>query len=95
MKLLFVVSLLLLNNLLVESNSLQNEAKDSAISGKIEKSVSHCSNGYYMCQGNSRCIPLSWICDGQNDCQNQEDESPQICQRNRNYTRIIDQPKGS
>ncbi len=45
-----------------------------------------CPADRFKCQ-NNRCIPMRWLCDGDNDCGNDEDESNTTCsgmQRNLN-----------
>lgn len=37
-----------------------------------------CPADRFKCQ-NNRCIPLRWLCDGDNDCGNDEDESNSTC----------------
>lgn len=37
-----------------------------------------CSADRFKCK-NNRCIPLRWLCDGDNDCGNDEDESNTTC----------------
>lgn len=37
-----------------------------------------CPTDRFKCQ-NNRCIPLRWLCDGDNDCGNDEDESNTTC----------------
>lgn len=37
-----------------------------------------CPADRFKCQ-NNRCIPLRWLCDGDNDCGNDEDESNTTC----------------
>lgn len=33
-----------------------------------------CANNRYRCEGGNKCIPLKWICDGVNDCDDKLDE---------------------
>ncbi|XP_074618325.1 uncharacterized protein LOC141877303 [Acropora palmata] len=33
-----------------------------------------CANNRYRCEGGKKCIPLKWICDGVNDCEDSLDE---------------------
>lgn len=41
--------------------------------------VNHsCPDDQFKCQ-NNRCIPKRWLCDGANDCGNNEDESNKTC----------------
>jgi len=42
------------------------------------QSPGQCQNGYYQCQGGSKCIPLNCICDYFYDCPQREDESNDI-----------------
>lgn len=37
-----------------------------------------CPTDRFKCK-NNRCIPLRWLCDGDNDCGNDEDESNTTC----------------
>lgn len=37
-----------------------------------------CQTDRFKCK-NNRCIPLRWLCDGDNDCGNDEDESNTTC----------------
>lgn len=37
-----------------------------------------CPTDKFKCK-NNRCIPLRWLCDGDNDCGNDEDESNTTC----------------
>ena len=39
-----------------------------------------CASGFFMCE-EGLCIENGWVCDGQGDCQNGEDEDPSICGR--------------
>ena len=42
-----------------------------------------CESGYIPCPGGSiRCIRPQWLCDGDNDCDDNSDESQQQCQDN-------------
>lgn len=38
-----------------------------------------CPEGRYSCTKSDDCIPESWLCDGENDCGNWEDESVSMC----------------
>ena len=40
-----------------------------------------CLEGRYLCSssGARDCIPESWLCDGENDCGNWEDEATSVC----------------
>ena len=38
-----------------------------------------CPEGRYLCSNSGDCIPESWLCDGENDCDNWEDEAVSIC----------------
>ena len=37
-----------------------------------------CAGTDFRC-GNGLCMPVSWICDGQDDCQDGDDEDPKLC----------------
>lgn len=49
-----------------------------------------CSADRFKCK-NNRCIPLRWLCDGDNDCGNDEDESNTTCSgaQTHSYTEIF------
>ncbi|KAI1704155.1 low-density lipoprotein receptor domain class A domain-containing protein [Ditylenchus destructor] len=34
-----------------------------------------CYNDMYQCPGSGRCIPKSWLCDGESDCEDGKDEA--------------------
>lgn len=36
--------------------------------------VKTCASGEYMCNKSSECIPLEWLCDGERDCYDADDE---------------------
>ncbi|CAI4232649.1 unnamed protein product [Auanema sp. JU1783] len=38
-----------------------------------------CSNKEFLCEASSRCIPLSWLCDGSRDCSDSADENHEHC----------------
>lgn len=46
--------------------------------GSDEKNcdIKNCTSKEFQCKS-GRCIPLSWVCDGEEDCPNKEDESAQ------------------
>lgn len=42
--------------------------------------VNHtCGQENFSCDGN-RCISKFWVCDGDNDCDDKRDESPELCE---------------
>lgn len=52
--------------------------------------VNHsCPDDQFKCQ-NNRCIPKRWLCDGANDCGNNEDESNKTC-AGKNFTWLCKQ----
>ncbi|XP_012277128.1 very low-density lipoprotein receptor isoform X2 [Orussus abietinus] len=44
-----------------------------------------CHLRQYHC-GNGRCIPVSWVCDGEDDCGDKSDESPEECKSTQRCT---------
>lgn len=43
--------------------------------------VRHCPHDEYQCN-NTLCKPLSWKCDGEDDCGDNSDENPEECSKN-------------
>ena len=39
-----------------------------------------CEKGYVKCPNTNICLPRRYLCDGDNDCGNNEDESLLFCQ---------------
>ena len=39
-----------------------------------------CNENEMTCNDN-KCISLGWVCDGDTDCSNGEDESPTLCKK--------------
>jgi len=37
------------------------------------------SVGYVSCNQTNQCIPTSWLCDGDDDCKQGQDETPELC----------------
>jgi len=46
----------------------------------ISCSITNCTSSQFRCQSTGQCIPLNWICDGVNDCQDASDEKKNQCQ---------------
>lgn len=42
--------------------------------------AAECSASQVKCGSEDRCIPLSYLCDGGNDCDEGEDEDSTLCQ---------------
>jgi len=40
----------------------------------IEGAACQCGEGYYLCNGNTKCIPGFLMCDGETDCPENDDE---------------------
>lgn len=46
----------------------------------MNSKFSGCATGEFMCENENKCIPNSWLCDFNNDCDSDSsDESPVIC----------------
>ncbi len=41
----------------------------------------HCPHDEFQCN-NTLCKPLSWKCDGEDDCGDNSDENPEECSKN-------------
>jgi len=41
-----------------------------------------CGSHGRRCTNDGRCIPARWFCDGDNDCGDSSDESPDVCTSN-------------
>ena len=54
----------------------------------IESKTSYCSDDEYQCSGNNGCVPIGWLCDGQPDCQNGDDENGCPVKLQRFYDRL-------
>ncbi|XP_068678448.1 LDL receptor repeat-containing protein egg-1-like [Montipora capricornis] len=55
------------------------EATDGKSFGGTRKNTealgkANCADDRYRCEGGNKCIPLKWICDGVNDCDDKLDE---------------------
>lgn len=37
-----------------------------------------CAARQFQCD-NNRCVPLTWVCEGENDCGDNSDEKPSLC----------------
>uniref|UniRef100_A0A8D8ZHW1 Uncharacterized protein n=2 Tax=Cacopsylla melanoneura TaxID=428564 RepID=A0A8D8ZHW1_9HEMI len=48
-------------------------------SGCWKNGSSPCSEFQFSCLSNCQCIPKSWICDGQEDCNDSSDENDNFC----------------
>ena len=48
-----------------------------------------CRSNQFRCSSSGRCIPMSWKCDGDNDCPNGEDESKYLRCRKDNIVFIF------
>lgn len=54
------------------SSDEDTDCEDGSDEKNCEKK--NCTNKEFQCKS-GRCIPLSWVCDGEDDCPNKEDES--------------------
>ena len=54
----------------------------------IESKTKHCGNDEYQCAGNHGCVPIGWLCDGQPDCHNGDDENGCPVKLQRFYDRL-------
>ena len=45
----------------------------------LEDDEDGCTAGMFLCGRSRRCILMTQLCDGVNDCGNQEDESVSMC----------------
>lgn len=61
-----------------------NDCGDSADENRLFCDSIPCEANKFRCNDN-RCIPYSWVCDGDRDCSSGEDEPRQECQHG-NYT---------
>jgi len=41
----------------------------------IKGAACQCGEGYYLCNGNTKCIPGFLMCDGETDCPENDDEA--------------------
>ena len=53
---------------------------DCILSGCPTRSPSqrHCPTQYFRCK-NTLCVHKVWVCDGEDDCGDESDESPKFC----------------
>lgn len=48
--------------------------------GEDETGCDGCQEHQFQCQESGRCILHDWMCDGTNDCGDNSDEDPSLCQ---------------
>lgn len=48
-------------------------------SGSGDDDDNDCPEGKHLCTQSKECIPELWLCDGENDCGNWEDEAVSEC----------------
>lgn len=48
--------------------------------GEDETGCDGCQDHQFQCQESGRCILHDWMCDGTNDCGDNSDEDPSLCQ---------------
>ncbi|GFT89374.1 low-density lipoprotein receptor-related protein 1B [Trichonephila clavipes] len=61
------------------SDSKSDQRSSHSIRRIQTRTADQCSFEEYFCANNSRCISKRWICDGDNDCGDAEDENPENC----------------
>ena len=54
----------------------------------VESKTHYCGVDEYQCAGNNGCVPIGWLCDGQPDCQNGDDENGCPVKLQRFYDRL-------
>jgi hypothetical protein len=38
-----------------------------------------CAPGFWQCEGSGECLPIAYLCDNVNDCDDASDEDPSQC----------------
>lgn len=66
------------------ANSNQTTHTNSLTSTKLPSTTPVSCNRYeYHCRFSKRCVHISWLCDGENDCRYGEDEDKNLCSENK------------